>query len=396
MDESNTHSFSHRELDHAPDPTPEVDEITRFVHALRGTRVPDAAAEQELREFVEAITGVREGVWDPAKHPRGAFPQNRGWYSPTGGAGGVNNTFIPHKLPPKRDRGTSDDASGSTDGKLLNQRTPFVGRAQPVNPQAQAGSGETGHAPASPLKTVSLAAPDTPAIWKGAVIAAGALGLPSALLDWNQRNPAKILKGDRAKFKWGPFSGRTMILDETSITRLERVGKAGKFNATTDRNPFGPIYNEAFHAWFLGNKASLGWLLKTLDSQKQFGRDHVHKGEEAMSETINQIINDMESKQKVLTYDEVMALDPRAGARFNATPGHNEVGDDWHGDAGASKEMSEELYYSTVWVLFNGTKDPAPGGGDRLTAMKRFFASKFRPDWDEKKVRAFSTARYKK
>jgi hypothetical protein len=309
----------------------------------------------------------------------------------------VNKTFIPHKPPtPKPDHNTSAYSPGATGDKSSHQNTPFVGHGESPRQTTQTGAGEVAHGAASPFKTVSLEAPDTKAIWKGAVIAAGGMGLPTALLDWNQRNPAKIVKWDRPKFEWGPFAGRIMKLDETSIRRLERVGNAGKFDATTDRTPFGNIYNEAFHAWFLGNKASLGWLLKTLDSQKQFGSDHVHKGEEAMSETVNQIINDMESKQPVLTYDEVMALPPKAGPRYNLTPGHNEPRQDWHGDAGASKEMSEELYYSTVWVLFNGTKDPAPGGGDRLTAMKKFFAIKFRPDWDAKKVRAFSEARYKK
>jgi hypothetical protein len=29
---------------------------------------------------------VHEYYWDPAKHPRGGFSQNRGWFSPTGGS----------------------------------------------------------------------------------------------------------------------------------------------------------------------------------------------------------------------------------------------------------------------------------------------------------------------
>lgn len=56
--------------------------------------------------------------------------------------------------------------------------------------------------------------------------------------------------------------------------------------------------------------------------------------------------------------------------------------------------MSEELYYATIWVLHNGKRDPVPGGGNRLTAMKRFFAQKFRPDWTSQEVQQFADSRY--
>ena len=44
---------------------------------------------------------LREGSWEPAKHPRGAFPQNRGWWSPTGDAsGGGPSSGEPPTTPP--------------------------------------------------------------------------------------------------------------------------------------------------------------------------------------------------------------------------------------------------------------------------------------------------------
>ena len=48
----------------------------------------ETAAERELREWVESISNLRERTWDSSKHPRGGFPENPGWFSPSGGGGG--------------------------------------------------------------------------------------------------------------------------------------------------------------------------------------------------------------------------------------------------------------------------------------------------------------------
>ncbi len=55
-----------------------------IVRAIEGAHTPDATREQELLEFVRAIT---EAGWDPSKHPRGDNPQNRGEFSSAGGGG---------------------------------------------------------------------------------------------------------------------------------------------------------------------------------------------------------------------------------------------------------------------------------------------------------------------
>lgn len=44
--------------------------------------------EQEHRRWLRDVLALREADWDPAEHPRGAFPQNRGWFSPKGGTSG--------------------------------------------------------------------------------------------------------------------------------------------------------------------------------------------------------------------------------------------------------------------------------------------------------------------
>jgi hypothetical protein len=76
-----------------PAPGTQAYEAWLFAQKLLGVDVsrlhkPTASEvrEQERLEFVRAIT---EGTWDPAKHPRGAFPQNRGWFSPTWGPQGA-------------------------------------------------------------------------------------------------------------------------------------------------------------------------------------------------------------------------------------------------------------------------------------------------------------------
>lgn len=91
---------------------------SRHFEELRGLRALDAERDRERRSLAwcaqlssaseiqlrnlpeqETRTGgnqqpagwfakeLREGTWDPGKHPRGGYPQNRGWWSPAGGEG---------------------------------------------------------------------------------------------------------------------------------------------------------------------------------------------------------------------------------------------------------------------------------------------------------------------
>jgi len=55
----------------------------QFAQAIQGKPVVD---QQQHRQWLADISTMHEGEWDPSKHPRGGFPQNRGWWSSTGGA----------------------------------------------------------------------------------------------------------------------------------------------------------------------------------------------------------------------------------------------------------------------------------------------------------------------
>ncbi len=57
------------------------DEVVQFAKDLRGEEAVD---ERVNEQSSSAGTNIDE-TWDPAKHPRGSFPQNRGWFSPVGG-----------------------------------------------------------------------------------------------------------------------------------------------------------------------------------------------------------------------------------------------------------------------------------------------------------------------
>jgi hypothetical protein len=61
----------------------------RHEEELRRLRREEARAREreEHLAWLASISAVSEAEWDPTKHPRGGFSQNRGWFSPTSGAG---------------------------------------------------------------------------------------------------------------------------------------------------------------------------------------------------------------------------------------------------------------------------------------------------------------------
>jgi hypothetical protein len=89
---------------------------TEHARQLRGQlRAEEASLEkQELLEWVFAITTVNEAEWDASKHPRGAFPQNRGWFSPTGGDPSDPSRWY----LPSADKGTWSGAKGDSTFRL--------------------------------------------------------------------------------------------------------------------------------------------------------------------------------------------------------------------------------------------------------------------------------------
>jgi hypothetical protein len=95
---------------------------------LRSLQRAEAEA-REAKERAERFSqgpDVREAEWDQSKHPRGAFAQNRGWWSPTSGSGGAGNGA---ERPPsisgaisRRDREVADLIGGMTPGMVQSSR----------------------------------------------------------------------------------------------------------------------------------------------------------------------------------------------------------------------------------------------------------------------------------
>ena len=144
-------------------------ELREFVQQMTGEkqdpdwptlreRAAETPAERDLREFVEHITGVHEYHWDPAEHPRGAFSQNRGWFSPTGGSSlsGSTSRGVPRSVPggghyePMRSPAERADhpvirvpATGDAGGQTRGFRSPDEPQTvrQPGHPRPVAPSG---------------------------------------------------------------------------------------------------------------------------------------------------------------------------------------------------------------------------------------------------------------
>jgi hypothetical protein len=101
----------------------------------------DAREAQELEEFVRAITGVDEGTWDPAKHPRTGTAPNRGYWAPTDGSGSNGGPSDGDALPSS---GSADHhgvkatfVSQKSDSSATQQQgaAPKEQPVQPVQPE---------------------------------------------------------------------------------------------------------------------------------------------------------------------------------------------------------------------------------------------------------------------
>ncbi len=120
-----------------------VDSITEPDWSSRGAR----PIGDELREFVEDITGERDGClearpWDPEMHPRLGGPPNPGWWAPKGGGGWSSSSRPADPSDPSRwylpagNKGTWTGEKGQSlfklhkpinvNGKLVHE-IPYVG-----------------------------------------------------------------------------------------------------------------------------------------------------------------------------------------------------------------------------------------------------------------------------
>jgi DNA-directed RNA polymerase subunit F len=85
----------------------------------------EAAEAQERAQWLAEGSQLQEAQWNAAKHPRGAFPQNRGWWSPTGGAGGSSDaarssSFFDAVI--RRNQAVADLTGGTTPGMARSSR----------------------------------------------------------------------------------------------------------------------------------------------------------------------------------------------------------------------------------------------------------------------------------
>ena len=81
----------------------------RFAQQVLGSPASCSSEQEESIAMEESPTQVlgedsalHEGTWDPAKHPRGGFSQNRGWFSLTAGTGGSPNPNLRRQDLPSR------------------------------------------------------------------------------------------------------------------------------------------------------------------------------------------------------------------------------------------------------------------------------------------------------
>ena len=68
---------------------------TQAEDKLRALQRKEAEERDAWGGAEQFVATLLEGNWDPSKHPRGAFPQNRGWWSPRGGSGSARTAEIP-------------------------------------------------------------------------------------------------------------------------------------------------------------------------------------------------------------------------------------------------------------------------------------------------------------
>ncbi|MFN0016928.1 MAG: RHS repeat domain-containing protein [Pirellulaceae bacterium] len=220
-------------------------------------------------------------------------------------------------------------------------------------------------------------------------------GVPNALAQWAQDFGMPLYKGNADGFQRNRF-GRTWIEVGPAMQALLDALANGQTSPLVPST----VMQEMFHAWF-NNVATwtteCEWLKKIMRAQTQFGKDTFEKSEEAMSELIDHLVFQLATGKRVPTYREIMEgkdKDNEMREWWRALrPGHNDKGEKWPDDPGADKPMSENLYYATIWVLFNLGKNPLPhrqkgpaplrglSDGDVPHHLKLFFMEQFRKNW---------------
>lgn len=105
------------------------------------------------------------------------------------------------------------------------------------------------------------------------------------------------------------------------------------------------------------------WVRQVMNAQTQYPEKwRVEFAEEAMSEMISAVMNRIESNLRIPTYDELLKnprnRGPYKDLRESIEPGHTEKGERFEGIPEASLPITEELYYTTLWILTKGCRNP--------------------------------------
>lgn len=92
---------------------------------LRSVLAAEAGTAESQERWLEERSNVQEADWDPSKHPRGAFSQNRGWFSQTAGPSGSRKPPTERKLAQ-----AEPDRTGARPRMLpVSNKTPKEGTA---------------------------------------------------------------------------------------------------------------------------------------------------------------------------------------------------------------------------------------------------------------------------
>jgi DNA-directed RNA polymerase subunit F len=88
---------------------------------LRSLLRTEAEAQEHLN-WPADDSNAQEAQWDSAKHPKGGFPENRGWWSPTSGSGNAERapSFLDAVI--QRNRTVADLSGVVTPGMIRSSR----------------------------------------------------------------------------------------------------------------------------------------------------------------------------------------------------------------------------------------------------------------------------------
>jgi hypothetical protein len=204
------------------------------------------------------------------------------------------------------------------------------------------------------LPAGSLGPTDTNAFWIGFQNISKARGLESPMVLVVRDYHFPLRSGMQPSYSSYFYNLKKLTVDEFSYGRCVRVGKSvargGAGWSPEEGVALGLIYNEVFHAYFdiaiRGSKEG-EWIVAIMNNQTQYPKGkRLFMAEEAMSETINFLVDEILAGRNIPNYDTIN--------KKVVCPGHEENGQAFAGMPEAAVPMSRELYDATVNILLYG------------------------------------------